>query len=60
MHQRIKMEFQKIVNFISTNSDQNLPRFITKKCVEVYDQSENNYSPNKDQNISAKMMPILL
>ena len=54
------MEFQKIVNFINANSDQNLPRFITKKCVEVYDQSENNYSPNKDQNISAKMMPILL
>ena len=60
MHQRIKMEFQKIVNFINANSDQNLPRFITKNCVEVYDQSENNYSPNKDQNINAKMMPILL
>ena len=29
--QRIKMEFQKIVNFLNTNSDKNLPRFITKK-----------------------------
>ena len=44
MHQRIKMEFQKIVN---NNSDENLPRFITQKWVEVYDQSEKNYSPNK-------------
>ena len=25
------MEFQNIVNFLNTNSDENLPRFITKK-----------------------------
>ena len=60
MHQRIKMEFQKIVNFLNTNSDENLPRFITKKWIEVYDQSEKSYIPNKDQSINAKMMPILL
>ena len=30
MHQHIKMEFQKIVNFLNTNSDENLPRFVTK------------------------------
>ena len=42
MHQLIKMEFQKIVNFLNTNFDENLPRFITKKWVEVYDQSEKN------------------
>ena len=35
MHQCIKMEFQKIVNFLNTNSDENLPRFITKKWVEI-------------------------
>ena len=31
------MEFQKIVNFFSTNYDENLLTFITKKWVEVYD-----------------------
>ena len=38
------MEFQKT----NSNSDENLPRFITKKWVEVYDQFEKNYSPNKE------------
>ena len=34
------MEFQKIVNFLHTTSDDNdLPRFVTKKWIEVYDQS---------------------
>ena len=36
----IKMEFQKLVNFLNTNPDENLPRFVTKKWIEVYDQSE--------------------
>ena len=49
MHQCIKMEFQKIVNFHDTDfTDKDLPRFITKKWVEIYDQSEKNYSPNKE------------
>ena len=30
------MEFQKIVNFIDTTSDnKDLPTFVTKKCIEV-------------------------
>ena len=34
------MEFQKIVNFLSTNfEDKDFPRFVTKKWIEVYDQS---------------------
>ena len=53
MHQRIKMEFQKIVN---NNSDENLPRFITKKWVEAYDQSEKSYSPNKKNRIKTSML----
>ena len=56
MHQQLKMEFQKIVNFLNTNSDENLPRFITKKLVEVYDQSEKNYSPNKEIRIKTSML----
>ena len=38
-HHCIKMEFQKIVNFLDTTSDdKDLPRFVTKKWVEAYDQ----------------------
>ena len=34
----MKMEFQKIVNFLDTTSDnKDLPNFVTKKLIEVYD-----------------------
>ena len=47
-HYCIKMEFQKIVNFLDTASDdKDLPRFVTKKLIEVYDQSGGNYNFNK-------------
>ena len=37
----MKMEFQKITNFLDTTSDnKDLPRFVTKKWVKIYDQSE--------------------
>ena len=42
------MEFQKIVNFLNTNSGENVPRFITKKWIEVYDQSGGNYNVDKE------------
>ena len=43
------MEFQKIVNFPDiTSDDKDLPKFVTKKWIEVYDQSEKNYNPNKE------------
>ena len=33
------MEFQKIVNLLDTTSDDKaLPRFVTRKCIKVYDQ----------------------
>ena len=42
------MEFQKIVNFLDTTSDdKDLPRFVTKKWIEVYDQSEKITSQTK-------------
>ena len=50
----IKTEFQKIVNFLDTTSDdKNLPRFATKKWVEVYDQSGGNYDVKKEIRIKA-------
>ena len=43
------MEFQKITNFLDkAPDDKDLPRFATKKWIEVYDQSEKNYNPNKE------------
>ena len=43
------MEYQKITNLLGTTLDE-VPRFITKKWVEVHDQSgstDDRYKPNK-------------
>ena len=56
MHEHIKMEFQKIVNFLNTNSDENLPRFVTKKWIEVYDQTGGNYNVKKEIRIKTSML----
>ena len=51
------MEFQKKVNlFDTTFDDKDLPRFVTKKWIEVYDQSEKNYSVNKEIRITTSML----
>ena len=51
------MEFQKIENFLGTTSDdKDLPRFVTKKWVKVYDQSEGNYNVNKKIRIKTSML----
>ena len=43
------MEFQKILNFLHTTpDDKDLPRFVTKKWIEVYHQSERNCNVNKE------------
>ena len=51
------MEFQKIVNFLDTTFDnKDLPTFVTKKWIEVYDQSEVNYKVNKEIRIKTSML----
>ena len=51
------MEFQKITNFLNTTSDdKNLPRFITERWIEVYDQSGGNYNVNKEIRIKTSML----
>ena len=51
------MEFQKITSFLDTTPDnKDLPRFVTKKWIEVYDQSEKNYNPNKEIRIKTSML----
>ena len=51
------MEFQKIVNLLDITSDnKDLPKYVTKKWIEVYDQSEKNYNPNKEIRIKTPML----
>ena len=51
------MEFQKITNFLNTVSDdKDLPRFVTKKWAEVYDQSGKKYNPKKEIRIKTSML----
>ena len=51
------MEFQKITNFLDTTSkNKYLPTFVTKKWIEVYDQSEGNYNVNKEIRIKTSML----
>ena len=53
----MKMEFQKIVNFLDTTSDnKDLPAFVIKKWIEVYDQSEGNDNDNKEIRIKTSML----
>ena len=53
----LKMEFQTIANFFdSTFDDKDLSRFLTKKWIEVYDQSEKNYTPDKEIWIKTSML----
>ena len=49
------MELQKIINLLDiTSDDKDLPRFATKKWIEVYDQSEKNN--NKEIRIKTPML----
>ena len=51
------MEFQKIVNFLdATFDDKDLPRFVSKNWIEIYVQSEGNYSVNKEIRIKTSML----
>ena len=52
------MEFQTITNFLNTTpDDKDLPRFITKKWIEVYDQTgRNNYNVNNEIRIKTPML----
>ena len=34
------MEFQKIINLLDITDNKDLSKFVTKKWIEVYDQSE--------------------
>ena len=51
------MGFQKIVNlFDMTFDDKYLPALVTKKWIEVYDQSGNMYNVNKEIRIKTPLL----
>ena len=51
------MESQKIVNLLDmTSDDKDLPRVVTEKWIEVYDQSGTNYNINKEIRTKALML----
>ena len=53
------MEFQKITNILdATSDDKGLPKFVTKNWIELYDQSEKNYNPNKEIRIKTSMLRL--
>ena len=52
------MEYKNITNLLDTTSD-NVPRFIPKKWIEVYDESgnaENRYTPRKQIRFKTPMI----
>ena len=52
------MEHQKITNFLGTTPNE-VPRFITKKWIEVHDQSgyaEDRYKPSKQIRFKISML----
>ena len=56
-HHCIKIEFQKIENFIDIAlDDKDSPRFVTKKWIEVYDQSGEDYNVNKEIKIKTSVL----
>ena len=51
------MEFQEIVNLLGiTPDDKGLPRFVTKKWIELYDQTGGSYNVNKEIRIKTPML----
>ena len=44
------------MQIFSTPAEKDLPRFVTKKWIEVYDQSEKDYNPDKEIRIKTSML----
>ena len=51
------MEFQKVINLLDITSDyKDLPTYVTKKWIEVYDKSEKNYNVKKEIRFKTSML----
>ena len=42
------MEYKKIIKFLGNISGNQLPRYATKKWIEIYDESDGTYNCNRD------------
>ena len=42
------MEYQKALNLLGKFSDNELPTYVTKKWIEIYDKSGGTYNVNKE------------
>ena len=52
-----KNGISKITNFLNINFDnEDLPKYVTKKWIEVYDQSQGNYDVNNEIRIKTSML----
>ena len=49
------MEYQKITNLLGNTSDK-VPKFITKRWIEVHDQSGETYNTNKQMTFNTSML----
>ena len=50
------MEYQKIKNLLRNSTSDRVPRLITKKWIEVYAQSGETYSTNKQIRFKTPML----
>ena len=54
------MNFKKLQIFLIfldiTSDNKDLPKFVTKKWIEVYDQSQGNYNINKEVRVKTSML----
>ena len=53
------MQYQKIINILDTISD-NVPRFNSKKWIEVYDQPRGIYNTNKQIRFKTSIVQSVL
>ena len=53
------MEYQKIISLLDTKSDNNL-RFITRKWVEVHDQSNKIYNTHQQIRFTTSMLLLFI
>ena len=50
------MELENINLLGTTSNYKDFPRYVTKKWIEIYDQSEKNYNTNKEIRFKTSML----
>ena len=50
------MEYYKVINLLGNISTNQLPKFTTRKYIEIFDQSAGTYNVNKDIKFKAPQL----